>query len=398
MPALIFQQADNEPHKCLLEQPVTFIGRNPECHVVIDDSSVSSCHAEVTIDGDTVQLRDLDSSNGTTVNGESIAEAQLRDGDEIEFGSVKCRFENAVIEQAIEIPSPPIPPEATTRVSMNSSVSTPRKTPTVSTPRKNRRTPTLVLLFVTLCVFGAVAWRSFGKSPFAQPTEGEAKPYLKFSNADGQFEITILRVLLGESCVSGNVFSEGSLRDERSKGRTLVYFEVSVKNSTKKPKLIHSSDFTLNDTDGFTYPNNSPENRLFVDVVPGNKGRGGIGFSIPKGSVPKTLIYKTGLEYVSSGKADFAFGNLSSISLFASGRGQGDETGSIKVGLSETPDSAPSKNGKPGGIFESGKRCLNCFGQGTIRTPTGYTVPCRECGGKGYIGPSAPGPQSFEKQ
>ncbi len=62
------------------------IGRNKECQaVLLGDSKVSKRHAEVRRDSSGVYLRDLVSTNGTSVNGDflQVAERQLRDGDKV---------------------------------------------------------------------------------------------------------------------------------------------------------------------------------------------------------------------------------------------------------------------------------------------------------------------------
>ena len=48
------------------------IGRHPECSVQIDDGSVSRHHAKVTSDDGSWFIEDLDSRNGTFLNGEAI--------------------------------------------------------------------------------------------------------------------------------------------------------------------------------------------------------------------------------------------------------------------------------------------------------------------------------------
>jgi pSer/pThr/pTyr-binding forkhead associated (FHA) protein len=74
----------------VLSQGINTIGREPGCHVCLNDVSVSRGHARITIDGDRVVLEDLQSKNGTSVMGEPITgPAVLRDGDEVEFGHVK---------------------------------------------------------------------------------------------------------------------------------------------------------------------------------------------------------------------------------------------------------------------------------------------------------------------
>jgi len=68
-----------------LTGPMT-LGRGTAADVMIPDEAVSREHASVRIDGDTVVVEDLDSSNGTRVNGRQISQARLEPGDVIEIG------------------------------------------------------------------------------------------------------------------------------------------------------------------------------------------------------------------------------------------------------------------------------------------------------------------------
>jgi len=56
---------------------VITIGRVPLNHVVIDDSTVSAQHAILARLGDSYQLKDLHSTNGTQVNGVPITDVEL---------------------------------------------------------------------------------------------------------------------------------------------------------------------------------------------------------------------------------------------------------------------------------------------------------------------------------
>jgi hypothetical protein len=73
-------------------EPVT-IGRLPECGVVVSDANVSRRHAEVRRQGSDVVVVDLQSTNGTRVNGVPIRERVLADGDEITVGTTAIRYE-----------------------------------------------------------------------------------------------------------------------------------------------------------------------------------------------------------------------------------------------------------------------------------------------------------------
>lgn len=74
------------------DEPVT-IGRLPDCDIVLDDRNVSRRHAEVRRIPNGFVAVDLDSTNGTRVNGSGVKERRLQDGDEITVGSTKLRFE-----------------------------------------------------------------------------------------------------------------------------------------------------------------------------------------------------------------------------------------------------------------------------------------------------------------
>ncbi len=71
---------------------VATIGRAPESHVVLNVRSVSRHHARIFFEGGHYWIKDLDSGNGTTVNGKKIKLQMLSDGDKIGFGEAKAVF------------------------------------------------------------------------------------------------------------------------------------------------------------------------------------------------------------------------------------------------------------------------------------------------------------------
>jgi hypothetical protein len=74
------------------EQPLV-IGRNNDCGVVVADARASRQHAEIQAQGNGFVVHDLDSMNGTLVNGTAIRQHPLADGDEIRLGNTVLRFE-----------------------------------------------------------------------------------------------------------------------------------------------------------------------------------------------------------------------------------------------------------------------------------------------------------------
>jgi len=72
----------------------TLIGRNPKTDITLLDENISREHAIVLFDEENegYTIEDLQSSNGTKVNGKRIRSAELADADEIEIGSTRFRF------------------------------------------------------------------------------------------------------------------------------------------------------------------------------------------------------------------------------------------------------------------------------------------------------------------
>ena len=60
---------------------------------MLSDPNVSRRHAEVRPSGDGFVIVDLGSTNGTKVNGLTVTERRLEDGDEVALGNTRLRFE-----------------------------------------------------------------------------------------------------------------------------------------------------------------------------------------------------------------------------------------------------------------------------------------------------------------
>jgi FHA domain/zinc-ribbon domain len=70
----------------------TLIGRSPDCHVFLDDVTVSRRHAEIVRQDDRYEIRDLGSLNGTFVNRHRIESAELSADDEVQIGKYRMTF------------------------------------------------------------------------------------------------------------------------------------------------------------------------------------------------------------------------------------------------------------------------------------------------------------------
>jgi hypothetical protein len=72
--------------------PRVVLGRSRSSDIRIDDLNVSRRHAEIRQEGATYWLVDLDSMNGTVVNGKRVERERLHDGDRIVLGSTEIVF------------------------------------------------------------------------------------------------------------------------------------------------------------------------------------------------------------------------------------------------------------------------------------------------------------------
>src|SRR5512134_580857 len=71
----------------------TTIGRVDDNTFPIAEASVSSHHCEVLLRGSDVVVHDLNSTNGTFINGEKITESVLKPGQTLRLGQVELRLE-----------------------------------------------------------------------------------------------------------------------------------------------------------------------------------------------------------------------------------------------------------------------------------------------------------------
>jgi len=88
-------------------------GRHPDNDFPLDHSTVSSVHCEMVLKDTGVLLRDLESTNGTFVNGEKIREMELAPGQMVRIGDVELLVESTDAKIAIpafsnpDLPAPP---------------------------------------------------------------------------------------------------------------------------------------------------------------------------------------------------------------------------------------------------------------------------------------------------
>ena len=75
----------------------TTIGRLDDNAFQLPEQSVSSHHCEIILRGNEVVVKDLNSTNGTFINGEQITEKVLKPGQVLRLGKIEMRLENGQV-------------------------------------------------------------------------------------------------------------------------------------------------------------------------------------------------------------------------------------------------------------------------------------------------------------
>jgi diguanylate cyclase (GGDEF)-like protein len=98
-PALVFLRGELIAEPIPLDRDEVTLGRALEADVRVNDARASRLHARITTERDPAtgeavyRLIDLDSTNGTLLNGERVTEAVLREGDKVTVGEHLLRFD-----------------------------------------------------------------------------------------------------------------------------------------------------------------------------------------------------------------------------------------------------------------------------------------------------------------
>ncbi len=97
---LLSQGLTGQTHELKVDK--TTIGRVDDNTLPIAEASVSSHHCEILLKGMDVVVHDLNSTNGTFINGEKITESVLKPGQILRLGQIEMRLET----EAVAAPAP----------------------------------------------------------------------------------------------------------------------------------------------------------------------------------------------------------------------------------------------------------------------------------------------------
>ena len=121
MPSLFVIRGNDQGTRFELEEPILRIGRDSSSNIQVHDTEVSRHHAELRRTDRDYILSDLNSSNGTFVNGRRVRQRPLASGDQVQVGGTSMLYTGPAEElgedlaATIDIATVP-PPEDQSRI------------------------------------------------------------------------------------------------------------------------------------------------------------------------------------------------------------------------------------------------------------------------------------------
>ncbi len=170
MPKLTITLSDGSESSRILEEPIITVGRSPDNSIQIDHPSVSGHHAQLSLEGGDYHLKDMNSTNGTRVNGVNIFDQQLQGGDHIRFGKIDAIYASEVSRGGGG--TLPLPVQNTTQAAPANSSTLPPSFANASPfakAKRSRKDPAgqaiMVLGLLALLAFGAVVAYTLSLTP-----------------------------------------------------------------------------------------------------------------------------------------------------------------------------------------------------------------------------------------
>lgn len=106
MPRLVAQSPEFSGLTFDLAEPEITVGRLPDNKIQIEHASISGHHAVLKIGELDYTLKDLDSTNGTRVNGEKVTQQNLRRNDIVRFGNIELLYDSEHSPPGQPMPAP----------------------------------------------------------------------------------------------------------------------------------------------------------------------------------------------------------------------------------------------------------------------------------------------------
>jgi len=171
MPKIQLTTPEGQNYEFDLTAPTSTIGRAPENDLVVADGSVSSRHGKIHVKGESIELEDLGSTNGTHVGGQRVERADIAPGESFRLGNVQGVLVGEASSAAAESPASaePAAPESSYEEAPQEEAAA----PSYSAPSYNPSSaPVIAGLGATPCP--AHQRRGFGPKPKVKDSAGSA--------------------------------------------------------------------------------------------------------------------------------------------------------------------------------------------------------------------------------
>ena len=107
LPLLIAEAGPDRGREITVPEGEISLGRSSQNDVCLVDPILSRHHCRVSFHGGVLSIEDLDSANGTLVNGDEVKQAELHNGDTVTIGDTVLRVRHAPVEsQKSKVESP----------------------------------------------------------------------------------------------------------------------------------------------------------------------------------------------------------------------------------------------------------------------------------------------------
>jgi pSer/pThr/pTyr-binding forkhead associated (FHA) protein len=164
MPRIVLLSEGYTGRSYELKAETTTVGRVADNAFEIPEASVSSHHAELVLRGSDVLVRDLNSTNGTFINGDRVTtEAVLKSGQILRLGTIEMRLETGVpaaakVKQALD--QTRVIPQGVKAEDLSNTGSTTEFKPTGFEHKTNRGAKLFAIIAVAigLLLLGALLW------------------------------------------------------------------------------------------------------------------------------------------------------------------------------------------------------------------------------------------------
>lgn len=162
MAFLLIQSGDMSGQRIELDQKETSLGRAPDNVIAIPSGAVSSHHLKILREENKYTLIDLDSTNGTGLNGIAIKQARLKPRDVISVGGIEILFDGEGVEIDEAFADAATGPSNTVRLAtFDPSVATAAPPPTFGARREGRRAWLKVIISISIVALAVLAWFLF---------------------------------------------------------------------------------------------------------------------------------------------------------------------------------------------------------------------------------------------